>query len=76
VVINGDGTVTVELADLSAMPAANQVLKDKGIPAEVVNVQPAGSCAPGTELGEPRPARTACSSRRTTTSASSPSGRT
>lgn len=56
VIDNGDGTVTVELTDLTAMPAANQVLKDKGIPAELVNLQPEGSCAPGTELGDPLPA--------------------
>lgn len=56
VILNGDGTVTVELTDLTAMPAANQVLKDKGIPAKLVNLQPEDSCAPGTELGDPQPA--------------------
>jgi hypothetical protein len=55
VTLNDDGTVSVEVSDLDDLPAANQTLQDAGIRAKLVNLQPHGSCEPGTELGDPLP---------------------
>jgi len=55
VTVNADGTVSVKVADLGDVGATNQVLADKGIDAELIAASPPGSCAPGTELGDPLP---------------------
>ena len=53
VTLNGDGTVTIELTDITDMPAANKVLTDAGIRAELVPWQDRGKCEPGAEPASP-----------------------
>jgi hypothetical protein len=55
VTLNGDGTVTIDLTDITNMPAANDVLKGAGIRAEVVGIQDARRCEPGVEPAPPLP---------------------
>lgn len=49
VTLNNDGTVTIELTDITDMSAANNVLEGAGIRAELINYQDKGTCAPGTQ---------------------------
>jgi hypothetical protein len=53
VTLNGDGTVTIELTDITDMPAANKVLIDAGIRAELLPWQDKGKCEPGAEPASP-----------------------
>jgi hypothetical protein len=55
VTLNDDGTVTIELTDLADMPAANKVLEDAGIRAELISLEDRGTCEPGTEPAQPLP---------------------
>lgn len=50
VTFNGDGTVTIQLTDVTDMPTANEMLEQAGIHAELVSMWPEPStCAPGVE---------------------------
>jgi hypothetical protein len=55
VTVNGDGTVTVEVTDLSELPTANKVLTDAGIHAVLVQHDAPGTCTPDTRMDTPLP---------------------
>jgi hypothetical protein len=55
VTLNDDGTVTIELTDITDMPAANKVLTDAGIRAELIGLEDKGTCEPGIEPAQPLP---------------------
>jgi len=55
VTFNDDGTVTIQVSDLLDIPAANEMLKNKGVHAELVGLQPENSCTPDTKPGDPLP---------------------
>lgn len=53
VTLNDDGTVTIDLTDITDMSAANNMLKGAGIHAELVAIGDKRSCAPGVEPTPP-----------------------
>jgi hypothetical protein len=48
VTFNGDGSVTIQLTDVTDMSTANEMLEQAGIHAELVSLEPS-TCAPGVE---------------------------